>query len=69
MAEKLLNCARSILKEVERFYQALYMSNNSSFSKRFRWRPLFQQGNQCTISDDERRLWEGLLTAREFEES
>ena len=29
----------------------------------------FQQGNQCTISDDERRVCEGLLTARECLES
>ena len=45
------------------------MSNNGFLLKRFLVKTFFQHGNQCTISDDERRLCEGLLTARECVES
>ena len=64
-----LNTDEEILKEAKRFYQALYTSNNS-FCQNVSGEDLFfQQGNQCIISDDERRLCEGLLTARECLES
>ena len=64
-----LNTDEEILNnEAKRFYQALYTSNNS-FCQNVSGEDLFfQQGNQCTISD-ERNLCEGLLTARECLES
>ena len=64
-----LNTDEEILNEAKRFSQALYTSNNS-FSQNVSGEDLFfQQGNQFIISDDERRLCEGLLTARECLES
>ena len=64
-----LNTDEEILNEAKRFYQALYTSKNS-FCQNVSGEDLFfQQGNQCIISDDEKRLCEGLLTARECLES
>ena len=64
-----LNTDEEILNEARRFYQSLYTSNNS-FCQNVPGEDLFfQQGNQCTISDDERNHCEGLLTARECLES
>ena len=64
-----LNTDEEILNEAKRFYQALYTSNNSLCQNVSGEDLFFQQGNQCTISDDERNHCEGLLTARECLES
>ena len=64
-----LNTDEEILNEAKRFYQALYTSNNSYCQNVSGEDLFFQQGNQCIISDDERRLCEGLLTVRECLES
>ena len=64
-----LNTDEEILNEAKRFYQALYASNNSSFQNVSGEDLFFQKENHCTISDEERKLCEGLLTAAEFLES
>ena len=47
-----LNTEEEILNEAKRFYQALYTSDNS-FCQNVSGEDLFfQQGNQCTISDE-----------------
>ena len=48
-----LNTDEEILTEAKRFYQALYTSKNSFCENVFDGDLFFQQGNQCTISDDE----------------
>lgn len=64
-----LNTDEEILNEAKRFYQALYTSNNSSLQNVSGEDLFFQQENHCTISDDERKLCEDLLTAAEYLES
>ena len=64
-----LNTDQEILNEARRFYQTLYTSNNCSSQEITGEDLLFQQNNQCKISDDERKLCEGLLTAPECLES
>ena len=64
-----LNTDEEILNEAKRFYQALYASNNSSFQNVSGEDLFFQKENHCTISDEERKLCEGLLTAAECLES
>jgi len=63
------NTDEEILNEAKRFYQALYASNNSSFQNVSGEDLFFQKENHCTISDEERKLCEGLLTAAECLES
>ena len=58
-----LNTDEEILNEAKHFYQALYTSNNSSIQNVCGEDLFFQQENHCTISDDERKLCEGLQTA------
>ena len=60
-----LNIDEEILSEAKRFYQTLYTSNSSFFPNISGEDLFFQQENHCTISDDERKLCEGLLTATE----
>ena len=64
-----LNTDQEILNEARRFYQTLYTSNNCSSQEITGEDLFFQQNNQCKISDDERKLCEGLLTAAECLES
>jgi len=60
-----LNTDEEILSKAKRFYQTLYTSNNSFFPDVSGEDLFFQQENHCAISDDERKLCEGLLTATE----
>ena len=64
-----LNTDQEILHEARRFYQTLYSSKNSSSQKDIGEDLFFQQSNHCKISDDERKLCDGLLTAAECLES
>ena len=64
-----LNTDQEILNEARRFYQTLYTSNSCSSQEITGEDLFFQQNNQCKISDDERKLCEGLLTAAECLES
>jgi len=60
-----LNTDEEILSEAKRFYQALLTRQTIVLFKKFLVKTFFQQENHCTISDDERKLCEGLLTAAE----
>lgn len=60
-----LNTDEEILNEAKLFCESLHRSNNSSFQDVSGEYLFFKQKNHSQISDDERKISKGLVTAAE----